>query len=333
MGHVCAGFLAAQSGNSVSLLTRRPVRWSNRIDVTDCAGKRFAGMMERVSDAPVEVVPDAEMVLLCLPGYAIEEELRSIAPYLAAACYVGSVVSSTGFFFKAFEVLPKSQPLFGFQRVPFISRITRYGREAELKGYKESLSVAVEQTEDKEKLRQVLESLFLTPVELLASHYEAGLSNSNPLLHTARLYAMWSGWERGVAYERNPGFYSEWTVEASELYIAMDREFQQLLKSLGLREGCIPPVLEYYESADAESLTRKISNIPAFQGICSPMVERGVAKYEPDFTSRYFTEDFLYGLRFVVETGEKLKLDMPAINKVYEWGVKCLKEQDERQKL
>lgn len=326
LGHVCAGFLSARGENRVSLLTRKPDFWSRHIDVIDCKGNVFHGELEHVSNKPSEVIPGAELVLICLPGFAIKKELKAIAPYLGPSCLVGTVVSNTGFFFTAFEILPISQPLFGFQRVPFISRITHYGKEADLKGYKDSLSVAVEQTEDKEQVRNILEQLFQTPVKLLSNHYEVSLSNSNPLLHTSRLYTLWHDWKPGMSYEHNPGFYSEWTVDASRLYIAMDKEFQQLLECLGLKEGCIPPVLEYYESKDAESLTEKIKSIPAFQGILSPMVLNKFGMYEPDYESRYFTEDFLYGLRFIIETYQSLKIDMPITDMVYQWGIECLKK-------
>ena len=241
---------------------------------------------------------------------------------------MGTVVSSTGFFFEAFKHLSNSQPLFGFQRVPFISRITHYGREADLKGYKESLSIAVEHTNDKERIRKKLERLFKVPVKLLNSHYEVSLSNSNPLLHTSRLYTLWSDWKPGVAYDNKPGFYSDWTIEASELYIAMDSEFQQLLLKLGVKEGSIPPVLKYYESKDAESLTKKIRSILAFQGISSPMSINIFGKYVPDFKSRYFTEDFCYGLK-TIETLTKIKnIEAPMIEKVYQWGTKLLEIQE-----
>jgi hypothetical protein len=99
----------------------------------------------------------------------------------------------------------------------------------------------------------------------------------------------------------------------------MDKEFQRLLRKIGLKDGAIPPILDYYESKDVESLTKKISSIPAFQGISSPMRmnEKG---YVPDFTSRYFTEDFPFGMRYIVETAVNCGVNLPLINKVYSWG-------------
>lgn len=321
LGHVCGGYLSAQKDNNVSLLTTRPELWTKQITVFDCHGNVIHGLFDMISSQPQDVIPESDLVLFCLPGFAIRHVLETIAPYLRPNTWIGTVVSSTGFFFEAMKILPSSQALFGFQRVPFISRITKYGREAELKGYKDSLSVAVEQTDQKEYIRKSLELLFNTPVKLLGSHFEVSLSNSNPLLHTSRLYTMWHEWKSGISYSRNPGFYSEWTSESSELYIAMDTEFQQLLKILGVEEGAIPTVLKYYESHDAESLTKKICSIPAFQGISSPMFLNKLGLYEPDFNSRYFAEDFPYGLKYIYDLSHSKGLVSPNIDIVYEWGM------------
>lgn len=321
LGHVCAGFLAYK-GHQVSVLTTKPERWSKSIEIIAPEGS-FCGQLTQVTSLPDKVIPQAEIVLVCLPGFAIHDELTKIKPYLSKACRVGTVVSSTGFFFEAFKMLPTDIPLFGFQRVPFISRIIEYGQKAELKGYKDSLHVAIEQTEDKESLRLILEQLFEKPVTLAESYYEVSLSNSNPILHPSRLYTMWKDWQPGFVYPRNPQFYAEWTLDASTLLLQMDDELQQLLKVLGLKDGCIPPILDYYETKDAETLTNKLRSIKAFQNIASPMkaVENG---FIPDFSSRYFTEDFPYGMRFIVETAQKHHVRVPVIEKTYHWGIRKL---------
>ena len=322
LGHVCAGFLANR-GHQVSILTTKPERWGSELKIV-APDQTFTGKLTRVTSKPEEVIPQAEMVLVCLPGYAIHNELVNIEPYLPRDCIVGSVVSSTGFFFEAFQVLPSDISLFGFQRVPFISRIIEYGKEAELKGYKETLHVAIENSKDKESIRYKLEKLFEKPVSIAENFYEVSLSNSNPLLHPSRLYTMWKDWQPGIVYPRNPQFYAEWTIEASALLIQMDNEFQHLLKKLGLKPGCIPTILDYYESTDEITLTQKLHDIRAFQGILSPMkeVEGG---FIPDFSSRYFAEDFPYGMRFIVETAHQQNVEIPTIEKVYQWGLSKIK--------
>lgn len=321
LGHVCAGFLANR-GHKVSILTTKPQLWGKSLEIIAPDGN-FVGQLASVSPDPNEVIPQAEIVLVCLPGFAIHDELEKIKPHLSKNSIVGTVVSSTGFFFEAFKILPSDTPLFGFQRVPFISRTIEYGHKAELKGYKESLSVAIEQTENKAVIHKQLEDIFEKPITLLDSFYEVSLSNSNPLLHPSRTYTMWKDWKPGVVYPRNPQFYAEWTVEASSLLIQMDEEFQNLLKTLGLKPGCIPTVLDYYESTDAESLTHKLQSIKAFQGILSPMKEVS-GGFIPDFTSRYFTEDFPYGMRFIIETAQKHNFPIPTIENVYQWGASTI---------
>ena len=321
LGHVVAGFVAAQKKHEVCLLTRHPERWSQDLTIEAPAETTFVGHLSGLYSDAKPAVSDADIVLLCLPGYAIRETLLQIREYLRPGAAVGSVVSSTGFFFEAMELLPSSQTLFGFQRVPFISRIVDYGHKARLMGYKESLNLAVEHSDQPESLSHVLADMLQTPINLLGRYYEASLSNSNPLLHPSRLYSLWKDWHEGVTYDHIPLFYEEWTEEAARLYIEMDNELQALLEQLPVRKGSIATVLDYYESTDVASLTRKLQSIEAFKGILSPMKETEDG-YVPDFHSRYFTEDFPYGLAIVHRLTHEKGVPSPTIDKIYDWGMK-----------
>ena len=318
LAHVCAGVLSSQPEVEVNIFTRKPDLWSHQLQVTDLNGKMYNGNLNIISNSPEEALKDCDIVFLCLPGFAIEGTLNSIKPYIGNAV-VGSIVCSTGFFFAAHRILGEDARLFGFQRVPYIARTKEYGHTANLLGYKPQLAIAVENVEDNEAFRQLVETLWMTPVKLLGSHYEVSLTNSNPILHTGRLYSMWKDWN-GEFYDHNILFYKEWTVEASQMLIDMDAEFMQLLDVLPVKKGAIPSLLEYYESHDAESLCNKITSIPAFQNITSPMkeVEGG---WIPDFGSRYFTEDFPYGLKFIIDLAKENNINCPNLNKVFEWGM------------
>lgn len=318
LAHVCAGVLSSQSELEVNILTRKPEQWSHQLEVTDCDGKVYSGQLNLISNNPEEALRECDIVFLCLPGFAIESTLERIKPYVGDAV-VGSIVCSTGFFFDAHKVLGENTRLFGFQRVPYIARTVEYGRSAKLLGYKSQLAIAVENIKDKQQFKQLVERIWMTPTRLLASHYEVSLTNSNPILHTGRLYSMWKNWN-GEVYDHNILFYKEWTDQASQILIDMDAEFMELLDALPVTKGAIPSLLEYYESHDAESLTRKISSIPAFQSICSPMkeVDNG---WVPDFESRYFTEDFPYGLKYIVSLAKANNVYCPNLNKVFEWGM------------
>lgn len=128
----------------------------------------------KISSLPEDVIPLADLVFICLPGPFIRKTLERIKPYLKRDVIVGSVVSNTGFFFQAHDIISEFS-IFGFQRVPFICRIKEYGKKAVLLGFKKSLSVCVENG-DGEYIRSLLEALLHTPVRLLDNYYEATLS-------------------------------------------------------------------------------------------------------------------------------------------------------------
>ena len=115
-----AGFLAAHGDCEVSLLTRHPERWQRQLEITTPEGGVLKGTIQQITSDPAAVIPQADIVLLCLPGFSIREVLQKIAPALSPGTGVGTIVSSTGFFFEAFKLLSNETPLFGFQRVPFI---------------------------------------------------------------------------------------------------------------------------------------------------------------------------------------------------------------------
>jgi len=321
LGHVLAGFLGSRPDCRVRLLTGAASLWSDTVEVSD-GDRQMTGRLEKVSDKAADVVPGSDYVLLCLPGYAIGKKLLEICPHITEGCAVGSVVSNTGFFHQAFKILPGDVPLFGFQRVPFIARIREAGRSASIMGHKKRLFLAVERSQDAEAMRSDWEDLLQTPVSLLQNFYEAALSNSNPILHPARLYELWHDWEPGKVYPRIPMFYEEWGDDASRRYVAMDRELQQILRKREVRAEAVPDVLTYYECSTPEELTRKIRSIDAFKGIAAPMRETG-GGFEPDLQSRYFLEDFNCGLMGII-IARPSDISTPVIDETMKWGQKML---------
>lgn len=313
LGHVMAAVLGSHNDVKINILTGHPEAWGGSVSAIDSNGKNYITEINKVSCKASDVIPESNIILLCLPGYLIRETLLKIRPY-AQGKPVGSVVSSTGFFQNAGEILGANAIRFGFQRVPFIARVREYGRTADLLGYKKELFMAIENIED--SFIELWSTWLGTPVHKLNNKWEAILSNSNPLLHTSRLYSLWSNRET----ERSPQailFYEQWDDASSELYVAMDDEFQQLCKCYNAH---IPNVLTYYESSNPKELTQKLTSIAAFKGILAPM-KHDEEGWVPDFTSRYFTEDFPYGLQLIKNLAHINKLSTPAIDKVLEWGM------------
>ena len=131
---------------------------------------------------------------------------------------------------------------------------------------------------------------------------------------------MFGASNEGRTFPRMILFYEEWTEEAAQLLIDMDEEFFRLLEVLPVKPNYLPRILEYYESHDAHSLAQKLSSIQGFKGITSPMKQTAQG-WIPDFASRYFTEDFPYGLHFIWQLAKEKGIPTPKIDMVYQWGM------------
>ncbi len=319
LGHTCSAVLSTHQDVFVDMLTNRPERWNHEFCINTPDKGTIIGKIDRISSNPEIIVPEADIVLLCLPAFLIEETIIKIRPYLRTKTSVGAVFGCTGFFLFAHKHLPHNTKLFSLQRVPYIARVVEYGKVANLLGYRDKLIMAVENIEQKERFRKQFEEFFWEPVELCDSFYEVTLSNSNPILHTGRLYTMWKDWN-GTPFDRCSLFYHEWTVEASQLEIDMDREFFSLLDALNVKTTHIETLLEHYESTDAASMTAKLRSIKSISTILSPM-KQVVGGWIPDFSSRYFIEDFPYGLKNIYDLATKNKVKCPNISRVLDWGM------------
>lgn len=325
LGHTCAAVLSSHSNVEVMMYTNHPDRWNHEFVVEAPKGRCIHGHLSLISDLPEEVIPQADIVLLCVPAFLVQSTLMTIKPFLSDNTIIGSVVGNTGFFIFAHQILHNTSiGLFAFQRVPYISRVIEYGKKAALLGYKDELLMAVENIQESHVFSQCISSMFSTPTRIVDSFYEVTLSNSNPILHTGRLYSMWKDWQ-GEVYAHNPLFYHDWTDDASQVLLAMDKEFFDLLHVLGVKSKNICTLLEHYGVQDAVSLTQKLKSIPSFANMLSPMQHVGDG-WIPDTTSRYFTEDFPFGLRFIYELAHQHNLPCPTIDRVYHWGINLIEK-------
>lgn len=322
LGHNCAGVLSSIKGVKVDMLTNRPEKWNQRFRVNTPDDGCIIGKLDSISSDPKDIIPNADIVFLCLPAFLVEKTILKIKPYLKPGAIVGSVFGCTGFFIYAHKHLQKDTKLFAFQRVPYVSRVVEYGKESNLLGYRDKLIMAIENIDQSHQFQHLIEELFKERVELCDSFYEVTLSNSNPILHTGRLFTMWHDWD-GKPFDKCSLFYNEWTIETSQLEIEMDREFFNLLDSLKIKTTFIETLLEHYESTDALSMTAKIKSIKPLSTILSPMkkLDNG---WVPDFSSRYFTEDFPYGLKFIHDLAHEKNILCPKIDMVYNWGMSMI---------
>ena len=80
LGHVIASWISGHHHVRVNILTNHPEKWDHHIIVDTPDGEVLQGEIDLISQDAKEVIPSSHIVLLCLPGFLIQEELERIKP-------------------------------------------------------------------------------------------------------------------------------------------------------------------------------------------------------------------------------------------------------------
>lgn len=318
IGTLIAGEMARNY--DVRMLTSKPSQWENSIHIINKeTEEEYDGMLEFVTDNAEQAIKDADIIYITVPSHIIQNKLKEIEPYVHRGAYVGVVPGTGGCEFYAKKLIEKGVILFGMQRVPYIVRLKRYGHEVYNLSTKKELNIACIPRNKTEEVCILNQKLFGIPCREVNNFLAVTLTPSNPILHTARLYSMFKNYKKGMVWEKEIGFYDEWSDDSSEMLILCDEELQNICRAyekIDLSE--VKSLKIHYESDTIQKMTQKICNIPSFQGIKTPMVktEKG---YIPDFDSRYFEEDFPYGLCIIKSFAEIAGIETKNIDKVLKW--------------
>lgn len=103
--HVLIPFLA-ETGHPVNLLTRRPADWKQRVvcevqcGLTGDITKLHEGKLSKISSDPADVIPEADVIILCMPVHTYRESLQRLAPFInrdKREVFVGTIYGQSGF--------------------------------------------------------------------------------------------------------------------------------------------------------------------------------------------------------------------------------------------
>ena len=97
LGHTCAGVLSNRQGVMVNMLTNHPERWNHSFNINAPEGVTLEGKLEAISSNPKDLIPQSDIVLLCLPSFLVEKTILEIKPYLSEKTVLGTVVAYSGF--------------------------------------------------------------------------------------------------------------------------------------------------------------------------------------------------------------------------------------------
>ena len=218
--------------------------------------------------------------------------------------------------------------LAGIQRVPSVSRLVEYGKCVRASGYREVMHVASIPSIESKRVQDIITNLLDMNTEILPNYLNLTMTPSNPIVHTSRLYSLFKDYKDGIEYDRIPLFYEEWNLESAELLLACDEEVQNIVKAIPLDLGGVKSLKLHYESNNAEELMNKIQSIQSFKGIGTPSVLLDNGKYLPDLNSRYFTADFPFGLKILIDLASIVDVDTKTMNIIYAWYKELVNPKD-----
>lgn len=344
--HVLVPFLA-EAGHRVNLLTRRPEEWHEVIycEITDSKTgtitRTHAGSITSKSSNPADVIPDADIIILCMPVHQYRPALDRIAPFLnkEKEIFVGTIYGQGGFNWMVHSIERKYEltqlVTFAIGQIPWICRQLVYGQSCANFGGKQVNTVAVSPADKFHQLESILlNDLSFRPMnvgkfEQACSFLSITLSVDNQIIHPGRCYGLYSvsGGE-WASDDKVPMFYRDFDGESAENIRRIDEEYT-LIKT-AIRKKFPNLSFKYMLSyMDLEKLNHRSNHdgilstfVDSSQlaAITTPTVVGPGGKRLLNKNCRFFTDDIPYGLLIAKWMAVKLNVETPFIDGVIMWA-------------
>lgn len=270
-------------------------------------------------------ISGAKFVFVTYPPELFNKLSFELDGKLDNGTYLGIVPGSGGAEFAFKNLVNQGIKLFGLQRVHSIARVKNEAKSVYMLGRKESIFISVFKNDCAEIIKEFLESSLEIPCYILDNYLTITLNPSNQILHTSRLFSLFKNYRFENTYPENILFYETWDDESSDLLIKCDEELQLLCKKIQYNLIDVKSLKDHYESHTVHDMTEKISNIPAFKGLTSPMKQNDDGRWIPDFKSRYFSSDFSFGLKIIIDLTELYNIPSEHLHMIWNWFVEIAK--------
>ena len=256
---------------------------------------------------------NTDLVIITVPTFVMKPVIENISKYNPKIVLFIPGFGSKEFFCQ--KLINKGCIIAGLSRSPYICRLQ--DPQTVKASKKKELQVAtVNKCDD---IDLILSELFEIPVIKYPNYLVVSFTPSNPILHTARLYSMFKDSDFSTKFPNMIKFYGEWTNFSSEILIKMDEELNQIIKKLSNIDLSMHVNLrDYYESQTIEEMTKKITTIKSWHNIDSPMIQKD-DYYLIDKNSRYFMEDFTFGLCNLKGFAKIVDVNTPTMDIVLKW--------------
>ena len=310
--------MAANSGKAdVVILTSDPQRWHYDLVMTDhVLGKSVHAQVANITSDYEQAVNGSDMILITHPSFLVPNTLEQVSMHLKKPSIIGIIPGTGGAEFAAQKLLQSGHIFFGVDRVPCISRVTEYGKSVDA-SFKKSVRLCAIPGKETERICSLFSYIFGVGCFAVRNYLTITLTPSNPILHTSRLFALCQSHSQAV-WAAPPMFYQDWDDASSELLLQCDVELQELCGALSDIPLDVIPLRIHYEADTVQAMTQKLRSLSALKSIPCPMM-RVDGGYALDLASRYFTEDFPYGLCILKGFAAACRMSVPHMDMILRW--------------
>jgi len=330
IGVTAAVDISQNPSYKVTLISSRANEINNTFKKIDSdTGIETIGKNITVTNDYKEALNDCDLAIITIPSFLIYEIIKKLPKNKLKMILFLPGYGGKEFYCK--ELHENGCIVAGVDRSPYVARLLN--KNTVKASSKKSIRLAILKDQISLDLCSFVEKLFKIPCMPLNNYLTVTFTPSNPILHTSRLYALFNDSSNKTKFPRMIKFYAEWNDASSELLFQMDSELQKICKSYPQIDlsGVVPNPI-HYESPTPQLLTKKITSISSLSNIDSPMIKNDNF-YLIDFNSRYFVEDFKYGLALLKAFALITNVETPYFDKVLKWysrvsGDKLFDEQD-----
>lgn len=337
--------LLSKAGHKVNVLTRRPSEWSRNVEaqLQSCDGhlkKTFKGTINFISNNPQDIIPQASIIVLCMPVSQYRQALHHIAPYINdnKNVFVGALYGQAGFNWMMDEIKKKYNikniTSFAIGLLPWICRTVEYGRVGVTYGPKKVNIVALSDPSrfdflNDYFLKNLCERIFDTGSFVLSKNFlSLTLSVDNQIIHPARCYGLFlKHGGRWKSLSDVPYFYRDFDSLSANILRDLDAEYTLIRNVLKTKypKNDFTYMLDYlalerlsYQSENVD-ICESFTTSHTLGAIKTPTVQNDMGEWIIDTEHRFFTDDIHYGLCIAKWISEKLELTVPVIDSIIEW--------------
>ena len=331
---------------TIDLLTTRPNVWTKTITAytakSDWESRgNLVGKINNISSDPKDIVPGADIIMICSPAHTKIGILKQIKPYLKEGALIGSIFGQGGFDFQCQSVLgsdiqTKDFTIFSLQYVPFICKAVNYGKDVNIIGPKRTLYATAFPADSVHYVSNVLSQIYFMPCLPVPNFMNLTLCPSNQIIHPGRVTGFFMQYPNKAnqvfKLKDVPLLYEGLDQQSADEIQGLDDEIQAIKKAI-LKQypqmdlSQVLPLKERVESmykgqiSDNSSLKRVFNTNIGYSRVPFPMIPvegqdlkaiaPGDVQVRLNHNARFFWEDMPFGLVILKDIGEIVGVPTP----------------------